>query len=452
MKTNFNLPVFMGVCESALVRGDGVLQDFYGVGDLVILPFFPQNLRGIFLLIGLSKEIIEKKNTVRFIITEKEKSKNKAWSDLVEVSTGPASEEASISGFSKHYKAIETEEKSKTDTMQMCQRLLIPQELIFKLIPILCPPLLVKGPTKIDVIAEIDGSEFKIGAFECMFCPTPPISEEERMAIMSRPGATKKIVYGLGCKKCHTNVQFHLSLDGSDQPPNNFKESIFLTTAPDEWNCKCGITTIPLTYLKKGFHELFRRTSIVGGQKKFHFIPLYQRGAISAILKQYQSLLSQYSGSEEEIQKFMESNHIIWNFLAPFRIWPKPPLLTKYQADFAILTRNGILYFIEIEKPTTKLIKSDGGLSAELQAGLDQIRNWRILIGRHRVAVLDSIKGLNSNMVSDIRYILVAGMANQNSLEALEKIRSMKSDADMFFCFDELATFLHSTEIALLNI
>lgn len=34
MEAQNDFPIFMGVCESTLVRGDGALQDFYGVGDL----------------------------------------------------------------------------------------------------------------------------------------------------------------------------------------------------------------------------------------------------------------------------------------------------------------------------------------------------------------------------------------------------------------------------------
>lgn len=161
----------------------------------------------------------------------------------------------------------------------------------------------------------------------------------------------------------------------------------------------------------------------------------------------------EHADDEEIVQKFLEEKEkqVLWNFLAPSRIWKKPPILVKYKADFAILSRNRILYFIELEKPATKLAKSRGGLHSELQVGLDQIREWKKEVKDRREAVLYGL-GLKQEEVHDIKFILVAGMAANTPIEDLAILRSMNSDADSIFCFDELASFLHSTETALLNI
>ncbi len=449
METETDLPVFMGVCESALIRGDGVLQDFYGVGDLLALPFFPQNLNGVFLLLGLPKKLITADRRVRIMVRSKEDPKQKAWSDLqIVVKTGEP--RVRISGFAKHYlnEGERTGPQGKAD--HAGTPLLMFPKMPYKPIPIPCPPLLVLQPDEIEVIAEINGREFRIGAFRCEFCPTPPISEQERIAIMSRPGAIKGIVCGMECKKCHDRVEFCLPLDGKSKPSGKVKGCILLTSAPDEWNCKCGETKIPLIYLKQGFHALFRTMSAMGDQREFKFVPLYQKGAIAAIIGQYQKVLVDYGDDEEAVQKFIEATPILWNFLAPKKIWRKPPILTKYKADFGILNRSNIFYFVEIEKPKTKLVKKGGGVSSDLEAGLDQIRNWRIEVEKRREAVLDGLS-LAQKDVHDIRYILIAGMASQTTTAGLEKIRKM-TDANFIFCFDELASFLHSTETALLNI
>ena len=110
-----------------------------------------------------------------------------------------------------------------------------------------------------------------------------------------------------------------------------------------------------------------------------------------------------------------------------------------------------ILYFVEIEKPKTILIKSDGGVHSQLQVGIDQIRNWRIEIDKRREAILDSL-GLEQKNVHDIRFIVIAGLAQKTGAAGIEKIRKMKTDADFIFCFDELASFLHSTKMALIEL
>ena len=161
-------------------------------------------------------------------------------------------------------------------------------------------------------------------------------------------------------------------------------------------------------------------------------------------------MLVDNADDEESAHKFIEANPILWNFLAPVRIWKKPPIVTKYKADFSILTTSKILYFVEIEKPATRLVIKSGGISARLQAGLDQIRDWQIEVETHRAAVLDGL-GLIQRDIHDIRYILIAGMANKTSPIGIKKIKRIKDPCSVF-CFDELASFLHCTEIALLNI
>jgi hypothetical protein len=452
MELEANIPIFMGVCESALVRGDGLLQDFYGVGELVLLPFLPQNLNGIYLLIGVPRTIIDKNISINFITRDKKNPKNSASMHLESIQSEPAIGKARIFGYSKHYSEVVTNMRSEgsKDKIELT-RLLIPPNLIYKQIPIPCPPLFITEPTEIDVIAKAKEKEVKIGSFECKFVPTPPISEQERMAIMSRPGAINGLFYKMRCNKCNDKVLLHLLLDEKGRLPDKFKQSILLKTAPHEWKCRCGKTEIPLIYLKQGLHEMFRRTGTVDIQEKANIVPLYQRGAIASIINEYQKFIIEYATEEEAIQKFMENTPILWNFLAPRKIWKKPPIITKYNADFGILTRMNILYFIEIEKPATKLVKTGGGVHSELQVGLDQIRDWRIEVEKHREAVLDAI-GLTQKGVHDIRYILIAGMASNTSSTGLEKIRRMSREGESIFCFDELASFLHSTETALLNI
>ena len=147
----------------------------------------------------------------------------------------------------------------------------------------------------------------------------------------------------------------------------------------------------------------------------------------------------------------MEENEVIWNFLAPSRIFHKPRILGKYVADFGVLNLSKILYLIEIEKPSTKLQKKKGGVSAELQQGRDQLSNWKREIENERGAVLDGM-GLSSADVDDIRLVLVAGMSTKMERGGIEAVRRDSSVEDHFFCFDDLGAFLLSTEASLKRI
>jgi hypothetical protein len=80
------------------------------------------------------------------------------------------------------------------------------------------------------------------------------------------------------------------------------------------------------------------------------------------------------------------------------------------------------LYFIEIEKPATRLVIRNGRISASLQAGLDQIRDWQFEVEKDRHAVLDGL-GLIQRDIHDIRYILIAGMTNKTSSTGVKKIK-----------------------------
>jgi len=444
-QANVQLPVFMGVCQNVLARGNGVLLDLYGMGDIIPLTVFPCKLTGVNLLLGFHRN--GPMEGLKVTVRNREMPEMAAWSDI-KVGFSVPPEQMVIGGYAKPYEISEIAEGRDHISGIL---LWTPEDYVYKLMPIPCPPLLVLEPSTIDVFVTTFGQEHKIGTFRCEFAQPPPISAEERAALMSRPGAAKVFNLVLQCKECKKKKGFYVLLDPNGKVPEGFEKETSLADAPEFWLCDCGKAKVPLTYAKRGLHHVFRTESLLGEHKDLQFRPMYEKGAIAAILSGYQRILVEKSDSEEAIQKFLENNPILWNFLGPMRIWNKPPILSRYNADFAILNRQKILYWVEIETPSTKLIKAKRGIHSELQAGLDQIRDWKIEIDRRREAVLDGLK-LTQRDVHHIRYILVAGMSSGTSAEGLERIRSMRTDADSILCFDELASFLHSTETALLNI
>jgi len=86
-------------------------------------------------------------------------------------------------------------------------------------------------------------------------------------------------------------------------------------------------------------------------------------------------------------------------------------------------------------------MKADA-LRSGFQKGLKQIYDWSVVVGDHRVAVLNEL-GLTNEEVHDIRFLLVAGLARQTSSEDLViRRRNPPAPNTQFLCFDELAGYL----------
>ena len=434
------LPIFLGVCHKALFRFQGLVQDLYGVTDYLGVHFFPQSLGDLLLLMAFPKEFAAGEQPPQIMLRDS-KTDERGYYEM-HVETG------SIDGEHLQVNPAHVEKPYSQDVATrylVTPRVIISEDNAFKMMPVPCPNLFVSEPSDIELYYNVGACEHKLGTIACRFVAPPPMMESERNALMSRPNTANVLIVELTCNKCKDAGRFHLSLDGVSGPKDGAIDSARITDAPDYWECSCGKHKIPLCYLKQGMHVLFRVLPSSGAKKRLGVVPLYEKSSIVSMLSEYQTMLvEQAEGNEEIFQQYLQDHPLFWNFLAPSHIWHKPPILTKYNADFAILTSMRVLYFVEIEKPKTTLTKADGGIHSEFQAGLDQIRNWKIEIDKRREAVLAGLD-LEQRQVHDIGYIVVAGLASKTGISGMEKIRRMKTDADFIFCFDELASFLHST-------
>ena len=438
------LPIFLGVCHKALLRFEGLVQDLYGVTDYLAVHFFPLSLGDLVLLMAFPKEFVSAPEHAQIMLKNPKTGEKAFYNMYARIYTIEGDQvQINVAHVDKPYT------KDKVTQEYVGSRVMISQYNPFKMMSVPCPNLFLGEPSDIDLYYHVCDKENKLGTITCRFVPPPPMTESERNALMSQPNVLNVVVIRVMCKKCKDTAHFHLSLDGVSKPSEEDTDSVLITNAPDMWECSCGQHKIPLCYLKQGMHTLFRTLPLSGAKKRLGIIPLYEKSSISSMLSEYQiMLIEQFEENEEIFQQYLQDHPLFWNFLAPLRIWHKPPILTKYNADFAILTRMRVLYFVEIEKPKTTLIKADGGVHSELQAGLDQIRNWKIEIDKRREAVLSGLD-LEQKEVHEIGYIVVAGLANKTGTSGMEKIRKMITDADFIFCFDELASFLHSTVTAL---
>ena len=429
---------FLGICERASVQGSRV--NVLGLTRIMYLPFFPQDICDLPCIMAIKVESMTQTQNIKIVFTESNNADNTAWRDY------------SIKAYNVPQSGI-ISDKSEMNIDNSCASPV--QYPDYRIITFKSPPLKVWHPCRVNVEVNVNGETVKCGEMVFLSYLPPPLSEEERRAISSRPNAIRYILFKILCRKCKKEAYYYTQLEPTDLPPPEIDfppDTLPLKKAPDQWSCECPDSTKVLTYLKNGAHEIFRHHSVASSKyEPIKYISLYESDAIHKIIQGYKQTISN-SRTEEPIQKYIEKYPIMWSFLSLLKIFNKPPILASKKADFGVLTTGNVLYFIEIEKPKTQLITKSGKISADIQRGADQIRDWQGIIDDHKLAVLSEL-GLNVANVHDIRYILVVGLARRTKPEGLSKIRNSQIVKDTnFYCFDELASFLHGLSRDLRNI
>jgi len=429
---------FLGLCRRA--TQSGFSWDLIGLSQVVYFPYLPQKLSGLIGVIAVDKDFLGANgcSEYRIILSDSSDSKNRAWSSqTLAYDTGevPSGEQP------RHSFPV-----PRNGAQHVSASILVAHESLHGegtvVVAYPAPPLIIWRPTLVNVEVEIGGTTHRLGEFACEFARPQPISEEERRALSARPHAAKAVRLGLRCNLCGQGIQLVCSLDPNETID---PEDVLVGDAADKWRCACEPPReVDLQYAKLGLHDVLRHPvgNASSNDDALGYVPLYEAGRVSQIAGEFDALI-RATPREEDVQKFMEANPLIWNFLSPRRILHKPKILTKKNADFGILTNAKILFLVEIEKPSTKLTNKDGGISAEINKGANQIRDWKQVVGKHRNALLDEL-GFKPKDVQTIRYLLVGGLTHRTTPDGLTKLRDILKESE-FYCFDELGAFLRST-------
>jgi hypothetical protein len=280
--------------------------------------------------------------------------------------------------------------------------------------------------------------------FSIEFLKTKDLDAQE-MRDIRRKGTADVATVHVSCKKCSSQLVIYKSLAANPSGIRTSVPQISVDGLADEYVCQCGETRFPTLFLKLGMHEILRH-KYKHDSDVIKLTACYAPTAISSVVSKYRKLIDTLP-PEEKVQEFLVENPIMWSFLGPLAIIPKPRLSTQRTADFAILTPTKTLYFVELEKPQTKLVKAKGGQNAELQAGKDQIDIWRTWIHDHRPHVLAELK-IAQEQVHSIKFILVAGLESATPADDLRAVREGMREDVSFYTFDELAGFASNIDLA----
>jgi len=445
---NTNTLIFLGMSRRAARNGEGL--DLLGLTRFLIFPFFPMSLEGLQCVVGIERRSLIDKEKLdwKLIFTDESQPTSQGYSNLSISISEQRPNDGKIKVSRNHYTVPSA--LSHNSPMNWGLFAAGDQSKDFEILPIPAPPLLIHRPCRVSVEIEVDDKKHICGDFICCYVQPPPLTDEERRAIASQPGAANVVVIEVSCKICKTTASFFCLLNpATDKSHKLPKQSISIYDAPDTWVCDCKSTTFQLNYYKQGLHDVFRHRHVpLIGESPLRFTPLYEAGRIGSILASFEQLIDK-AIDEESVQKFLEENPLFWSFLSPSKILHKPPVLTKKRADFGILTTQRVFFLVEIEKPTTRLTNQDDSISAEIQRGANQIRDWQLVIEDHRLTFLSEL-GLKESEVQEIRYVLIGGLARRTAATGMSKLRRspLASKTD-FYCFDELGSFLHTLAGAL---
>lgn len=275
-----------------------------------------------------------------------------------------------------------------------------------------------------------------IGSLEFLVIDPPPLTAERIAGIKSDPTAIKAVRMGFTCNKCQAKIKAYAALEKNLKlEKEGYIADNFL---PNEFLCKCGHVRLDLRLIKKNLHGFLGSRSQVSSN--VNLMPLYEKSSLVHIREGFKYLLAQ-DPREEEIQKFIESHPILLHQFPAIEIFFKPPILTSFIADFGIITPQKELILVEIEKTTTRLMKKNGGSSAELNHAIDQVRDWLYLIDEHRLAVLEEI-GIEHNKVSVVRGVVIAGRDLGCDVKHLRRLKGADRGRIRFLTYDDLLSAL----------
>jgi hypothetical protein len=292
----------------------------------------------------------------------------------------------------------------------------------------------VNSPGTYEIYLKDADREQLLGVVQLAHIPVAPYTPEQITALKSDPLATKYVRMVVECNSCHDKFKAYAGVEKS--PSLESQGYVWnLAIAQDEFACTCGKGRTSLVPIKTGLHGLLQRNLNPETQSNISTVKLYEK----TVLEQHcRDLLNLINGDrpEEELQLFLESHPIFFHVFLPKSIKFKPPILTKYFADFSVLNSRNELLLIEIERPQMKLLKKDGGKTAELEHSFHQVRTWKQVLDEHRAAALDAI-GLRLDEVAKVRGVVIAGRKPSDE-QKLKMLRSLSTADIELFTYDDL--------------
>lgn len=296
--------------------------------------------------------------------------------------------------------------------------------------------ILVTSPGSYEVFLNRENEQQYVGAVTLAQISLPPYTAEELTALKSDPLATKFVRMNIGCNSCHDEMKAYAGVERSPSlEAQGFCWNHDITS--NEFLCSCGRSRFSLIPIRTGLHGLLRRNINPKTDTNISAVRLYEQTTLEEYCRELLRLI-EVDSREEVLQNFLESHPIFFHVFLPKKIIFKPPILTKYVADFAVLNARDELLLIEIERPGIVLLKKDGDITADLSHAFHQVRTWTQVLNDHRAAALEAI-GLKLDEVTRVRSVVVAGRKPSDERQ-LKMLRPVSTAETELFTYDDLLT------------
>ena len=293
--------------------------------------------------------------------------------------------------------------------------------------------LLVVRPDRLNAFLKVNGEQRFLGSFNLLHAPVPLYSPDQVTALKSDPLARRIVRIKYSCPECRVNLQVYAALERNKALEG--EGYVWFAELGDEFRCQCGKMLFSLQYLRTGLHGLLSRSLAPDDQAGGNYIRLYETTKLEEDCRQFKALLDK-NVPEEEFQNFLETHPVFFARFSAHRLIPKPPILTKYFADFVILNQRKELLLVEIEKANIRLLTRERRITADLQHAVTQVTDWIQEVSDHKTAVLNSL-GMELREVAVVRGVVIAGRTPSDDEDARALRRAFSGNVD-FYTYDDL--------------
>lgn len=408
---------FLGFCERAEIITEGHVffwkTDMLGVSNSRAFYVFPANLRGVKIALAFYDPTVGDSFKLVFRGTESQQP----FEIMLQLSS-----------------AVLTDARPGTDTKEttISTGLVHPGWMFMP--NALDTDVVVNSPGTYQIFLKGGDYEQFLAVVNLAHLSMAPYTPEQITALKSDPLAMKYVRMVVGCNSCHEKFKAYAGVERS----SSLESQGFVWNfdiAQDEFACTCGKSRISLIPIRTGLHGLLQRNLNPETQDNLSTVRLYEKTALEQYCRELLGLINA-DRAEEELQAFLELHPIFFHIFLPKSIKFKPPILTKHFADFSLLNTRNELLLIEIERPQMRLLKKDGGKTAELEHAFHQVRTWKQVLDDHRSAALDAI-GLKLQEVARVRGVVVAGRRPSDE-QKLRMLQSLSTTETELFTYDDL--------------
>ncbi len=117
---------------------------------------------------------------------------------------------------------------------------------------------------------------------------------------------------------------------------------------------------------------------------------------------------------------FIEQHAILLSRFHAKRLFVKPNIIGRFEADLGIVDSRNQLWLIELEKPSLQLFKRDGHPTQALMHAYGQVTDWLHQYAKYPGAILDAL-GLKAEDVVSVRGAVIAGRSKNVTHDVLQR-------------------------------